>query len=202
MTIRPTIILFLLFSLFAVGLPGRAQEPVSPQVDTQRVVRLNPELKVAPQPTKITPMEEADIRRLMALVGAKELVVQKMAAMERALRPLITNALPPGAYREKLVTFYLERFDAEADPQKVLDLIVPIYAKYFSDQEIRELIRFCQTPLGQKAVKALPKISAESRQAGSALGRKLGREAMREVLMEHPDLAQDLLKARAAQSPH
>lgn len=201
MRIRLTIALFLLFSLFAAAFPGRAQESVAPQADSQRVVRLNPSLKVSPEQTRIDPAEDADIRKLMDLVGAKALAIQTMAAMEKALRPLMTRALPPGEYRGKLVDLFLEKFDSQADPQQVLDLIVPIYAKYFSDQEIQGLIQFYETPLGKKAVRVLPKIAAESRETGSTLGRKLGRDAMREVLTEHPDLARALVKARNAGSP-
>jgi uncharacterized protein len=201
MRIHPNVALFLLFFLFAVALPGRGQEPVSPEVDSQRVVRLNPSLKVSPGQTRIDPAEEADIRKLMDLVGAKALAMQAMAATEKALRPLMTRALPPGEYRGKLVELFLEKFDSQADPQGALDLIVPIYARYFSDQEIQELIQFYETPVGKKAVLVLPKIAAESREAGGEWGRKLGRDAMREVLTEHPDLARALVKARSAASP-
>ncbi len=202
MRTRLTLALLFLFSLFAAALPGRAQEAVEPQADSQRVVRLNPSLKVAPAPTRIDPAEEADIRKLMDLVGAKALAMQTMAAMEKALRPLMTRALPPGDYREELVELFLEKFDSQADPQQVLDMIVPIYAKHFSDQEIQGLIQFYETPLGKKAVQELPEIAAESREAGRAMGRKLGRDAMREVLTEHPDLAQALVKAQHAAKPH
>lgn len=199
MKIRPTIAVFIFFSMFMVASVGRAQESVSPgQANSQGVVRLNPSLQVSAKQTAIDPAEEADIRKLMDLVGAKALVVQRMAAMEKALRPLMIRSLPPGAYREKLVDLFLQKFDSEADPQKALDLEVPIYAEYFSDEEIRELIQFYETPLGEKAILALPKIMAESQAADEDWGKKVGRTTMRDVLLEHPDLAQALGKATRA----
>ena len=71
----------------------------------------------------------------------------------------------------------------------MLDLAVPIYDKNFSDQEIKSLIEFYQTPLGQKTIATLPKLSAELREEGRKLGESIGRDSMMEVLSEHPELA-------------
>jgi uncharacterized protein len=52
-----------------------------------------------------------------------------------------------------------------SDEQKLLDLYLPIYARHFSESELEELIRFYQTPIGQKAVRAMPAVVQESMQA-------------------------------------
>jgi hypothetical protein len=137
----------------------------------------------------------------MDLAGAKALITQSMATMEKNIRPLMTNSLPPGEYRGKLIDLFLEKFHSKADPQEVLDLVAPIYDKYLSDEEIRGLIQFYETPLGRKALAVLPRVMAESQEAGSEWGQKLGQEAMREVLSEHPDLARALTEAKKAAGP-
>jgi len=147
--------------------------------------------------TKIDPAKEADIRRLLDLVGTKGLVVQTMDSMSRSIKPLLTNSLPPGEYREKLVDLFFAKFSSKADVQHLLDLAVPVYDKNFSQQEIRSLIEFYQTPLGQKAIATLPKVSAEMQEQGRKWGEDLGRQCMVEVLSEHPELAAAL---NAAQS--
>ncbi len=77
----------------------------------------------------------------------------------------------------------------------MLDLAIPVYDKYLSDADIKGLIEFYSTPLGQKMIKALPNIMTESGEKGRQWGEKIGRESMIEVLQEHPDL-QEALQAR------
>lgn len=147
---------------------------------------------------KIDPAKEADIRKLLELTGAKALMVQNMSTMEQTIRPVITNSLPPGDYREKLVDLFLAKFHSKADPTHMVDLAVPLYDKYLSHEEIKGLIQFYQTPLGQKSVSVLPKLTTELVRAGQEWGRQIGGQAMQEVLAEHPDLADALETAGKA----
>jgi hypothetical protein len=74
---------------------------------------------------KIDPAKEADIRKLLELAGTKALVSQTMESMSKSIKPLLTNSLPPGDYREKLVDLFFAKFTAKADVQHLLDLAVP-----------------------------------------------------------------------------
>ena len=123
-----------------------------------------------------------------------------MDSMANTIRPLMTNSLPPGEYRVRLVDLFFVKFQSLADAAQFLDSsAVPIYDKHFSDDEIRGLIKFYETPLGQKAVSALPQVSNELREEGKTWGEQVGRQAMLEVLAEHPDLAEALKAAKAQQ---
>jgi hypothetical protein len=62
------------------------------------------------------------------------------------------------------------------------------------------LIRFYETPLGQKALSVLPKLSIEMQGEGMKVGEKLGRQSMLEVLSEHPEL-QKALEAAQKSAP-
>jgi hypothetical protein len=145
--------------------------------------------------------KEADIRQLLGLTGAGNLASQTMDQMEKDLRPLVSNALPPGDYREKLVDLFFERFRAKRDPAQLIAIVVPIYDKYYSDEEIKGLIKFYESPLGKKMAAALPQIMSESQAAGGKWGQELGRESMLEVLAEHPDLRRALEQAKATVPP-
>lgn len=150
---------------------------------------------------KIDPAKEADIRRLLDVMGAKAVAKQIMDGMEKNLKPMMVNSLPPGDYRDRLVELFFEKFQSRADMQQMLDMAIPGYDKYFSDDEIKGLIAFYQTPLGQKAMQVLPGLSAELQSQGSKWGQELGRQCMSEVLSEHPDLAQALAAAGKASHP-
>jgi len=122
--------------------------------------------------------------------------------MGKSLKPLMTQALPPGEYREKLVDLFFVKFQSRLDMQQLLDLAIPIYDKYLSHEEVRGLIEFYQTPLGQKTLKVLPTMLTELQEAGRKWGENLGRDSMREVLAEHPDLAKALEGAAQTAQPH
>jgi uncharacterized protein len=185
------------------SLPGqtesRSQHPsTSQQTDRQQT---------APAPTpsagqsKIDPAKEADIRRLLDLTGVKALITQTMERMEKTIKPLVTGSLPPGEYREKLIDLFFVRLHSKLDAQQLLDLAVPIYDKYLSHEEIKGLIQFYETPLGQKAVDVLPKMSSELQEEGRKWGEKIGRQSILEVLSEHPDLAKALEAAAKPAQP-
>jgi hypothetical protein len=161
----------------------------------------------SPPPATSSPMDprkEADIRQLLELTGAASLIRQMFARMEENMKPLMTNALPPGDYRETLITLFFEKFNSDVDPAAMVNLAVPIYGRAFSDREIRELIQFYQSPIGRKFASELPQMEVDLAQISYAWGQQLGRKAMEEVLTEHPELAKALKQAQAAahQQPH
>lgn len=144
---------------------------------------------------KIDPVKEADIRNLLDVTGTKANMVQVMSAMETNMRPSLTNMFPPGEYREHLIELFFEKFHSKADPQQMLELAIPVYDKYLSDEDIRALTQFYATPLGKKVITILPKVLIECTQAGEKWGEQLGRQSMQEVLAEHPDLKKALEEA-------
>ena len=159
----------------------------SPHLQTSSTSKASPTTQ-----TKIDSTKEEDIRKLLDLVGSKALVTQTMDSMSKSIKPLLTKSLPPGDYREKLVDLFFAKFTAKADVQHLLDLAVPVYDRNFSQQEIRSLIEFYQTPLGQKAIATLPKVTSEMQEQGRKWGEDLGKQCMVEVLSEHPELANAL----------
>jgi uncharacterized protein len=154
----------------------------------------------ASQP-KIDPAKEADIRQLMEVAGTKALMAQMMGTMETSIKPMLSNAFPPGDYREKLIDLFIAKFKSEGNLQQLLDLIVPIYDKYFSDKEIKDLIQYYRTPLGQKTIEVMPKLFAESQEAGRKWGEALGRQSMIDVLAEHPEFKKAMEDAKDPAEP-
>ncbi|HLV95891.1 MAG TPA: DUF2059 domain-containing protein [Candidatus Acidoferrales bacterium] len=151
----------------------------------------------------IDPAKEADIRHLLDVVGTTALVQQMMTTMEKSLKPLVANALPPGEYRDRLTDLFFEKFRSKFDTKRLLDFAVARYDENFSDEEIKGLLEFYQTPLGRKVVAVLPQMTAELQEDGRKLGQDIGRDSMLEVLSEHPDIAQALKEAsRRAATPN
>lgn len=146
---------------------------------------------------KIDPVKEADIHRLLDVTGASTLMNQILGNLEQNIKPLIANSLPPGDYRDKLIDLFLQKFNSKLDMKQLLDLAVARYDENFSDEEIKGLTAFYETPLGHKVVTVLPTLTGQLQQDGQKLGQQAGRDAMLEVLAEHPELAQALQEAAA-----
>jgi hypothetical protein len=151
--------------------------------------------------SKVDTAKEADIRRLLDLVGTRALLVQGFNEMSKDMKPALANSLPAGDYREKLIDLFLAKFMAKENMQQFLDLAVPVYDRNFSHEEIRSLIEFYQTPLGQKTISVLPKLTLELQEEGRKWGENLGRQSMMAVLSEHPELADALNAAQQASTP-
>ena len=94
-----------------------------------------------------TPAKKENIRTVLELTGSGKLGIQIMQNMT-------------AEYKKSLPTVPQEFWDEmakEANVDSLIDLVTPVYAKYFSDAEILELIAFYKTPLGQKLLSTEPK---------------------------------------------
>lgn len=149
-----------------------------------------------PEEVKIDPAKEADIRQLLDLTKASAMVTQLMGGMEQGIKPLMTSALPAGEYREKLVDLFFVKFHSKIESSNFVDLVVPVYDKYYTREEIDGLIQFYKTPLGQKMVAIAPKLSADLQAEGRKWGQQMGSDSMSEVLLEHPELEKAMEDAK------
>ena len=202
MRVRIAIPLLLVSAVLSAHGSARAQQAATTQAtgDAQKP----PSVPAADSSGEaaIPPAKEADIRKLLEVTGGAQLAKQMMDSMQGNMKPLLTRSLPPGEYRDQLVELFFEKFQSKADTQQLTNQLVPIYDRYLSDEDIKGLVQFYQTPLGQKALGVLPKLSAEAQSVGSKWGQDLGRQSMIEVLAEHPDLAKALQDAQKTAAPH
>ena len=185
--------------LFFLGaLPAHAQDQTTPSPAPPAAESTAPS-DSAPAQKPIDPAKAADIQRLIEVTGMRTLMEQTMSAMEANIRPNLEGSLPPGEYRAKLIELFVQKFESKLSIQDFLDLAATAYDKYLSDDDVKGLTQFYQTPLGQKTLTIVPKLTAELQTEGAAKGERAGRDAMAEVLTEHPDLAKAMQDA--AQAP-
>jgi uncharacterized protein len=72
-------------------------------------------------------------------------------------------------------------FVASFDPKQMEDLVVPIYVKNLTPEEMRASIQFYSSPVGQSLVHKLPAILQQSMAVGQEWGQKLAREAQERI---------------------
>lgn len=64
---------------------------------------------------------------------------------------------------------------------KMVDLYVPIYKKYLSAADLKQIVAFYESPAGKKLAGATPAIAGEGMQAGQQLGMEIVGEMMQEI---------------------
>ncbi len=120
------------------------------------------------QDAGIPAAKEAKIRELIRLNGAARL---GRAAIDQLL-PAMKTMLP------KVPESFWESFAAEIKVSELEDLLVPIYARHFTEAELQGLIDFYSSPLGRKVTGEMPAVMQESMAAGQAWGRDLAEKAV------------------------
>lgn len=58
----------------------------------------------------------------------------------------------------------------------LVDMLVPIYQEYLTQEDLEEVIKFYQSPAGKKLGSSAPHISMATMQAGQQWGMKLGQK--------------------------
>lgn len=103
-------------------------------------------------------------RELLEVTGAGELGIRMMSQMIDAKRQGMPN-VPDEFWQD---------FMAGVNPDDLNRLVVPIYARHFTVEEMKTMIAFYKTPVGQKLVSKLPVITQESMMVGRRWGMELG----------------------------
>jgi hypothetical protein len=155
----------------------------------------------APVPQKtsaIDPAKEADIRSLLELVGAHDLVEDSMTRAAEQYREKLLETVPDNqqgqAFVNTVITTYEKKFDVEA----VTEELVAVYDKHYSDDEIKGLLQFYGSPLGQKVAAESPKIGRELQEAVRATSAKAAKAALQEAKLDHPGVGQNARLSNAA----
>ena len=126
--------------------------------------------------TQAPPLSKHDkIKQLIMMTGspqmALDLMKQQMAVIKKSL------PLPPKAQDD-----FADQFVAAVKLDEFVDLLIPVYSRHLSEEEVDGLLAFNRTPLGQKILKTLPVIMAECGDAGQKWGSELGLRIGRDII--------------------
>jgi len=142
------------------------------------------------QASSIDPVKEADIRSLMELVGARDMVQDGANnAIEQSREKLIAT-VPNNDKGQAFVSAFAANYQKKLDVDQITEQLVGIYDKHFTDDEIKGLLQFYGSPLGQKVAAEMPKINRETQAAVRAVSSKAAKEALAEVKQQNPQVGQ------------
>ncbi len=104
--------------------------------------------------------------------NAAEVIVGKFK-LEMEHDPKIKQMLTPALLAD-LEQFFYELF---LSPETIKELAI-VYAQYFTLDDMQDLIKFYQSPVGQKLIKADPELKIKTQKIGEILLKKHEREYM------------------------
>ncbi len=131
------------------------------------VLMISPAATQEPATPKVDPATAAVARRLLSITGGAKLAVSTMETMIAAQRE--ANPQIPAGFWDAFLAH------ARRDTAQLVDLLVPIYARHLTRDDLEQLIRFYESPIGKRLTAVQPMISQESMVAGQTWGEAMAR---------------------------
>ena len=111
---------------------------------------------------------------MLRLTGMEKLMTQMKSQMVAAFQKQLTD-VPQD---------FWDRFEKKMDMHELVEKIIPVYAKYYSLEDLKAVNAFYESPTGQKVLAAMPKAMQESMKIGQEWGEKIGKQAAAEAEAE------------------
>ena len=143
-----------------------------------------------PQNSSIDPTKEADIRSLMELVGARDLVQDGVNTAIEQSREKLLATVPNNDKGQAFVNAFAVSYQKRFDVDQVTNQMVVSYDKHFTDDEIKGLLQFYGSPLGQKFAAEMPKINRETQGVIRVANTKAAKDALAELKQQNPEIGQ------------
>jgi hypothetical protein len=123
--------------------------------------------------------DTAKIALIRQVIAATRAADQTVLAME-------TSLPAQRASNPRIPAVFWDRFAERARARRAdfVELLVPIYSHLFSTAELRGLLEFYRSPLGQRLLEAQPDLTREAMLAGQQWGTRLGAEIGQELAAE------------------
>lgn len=141
---------------------------------------------VTTQTASIDPTKEADIRSLMELVGARDSLQDLATRGAEQFRENLTASVSDNERGQKFVNAFVESYKAKFDADAAAGQLEAIYDKHFTDDEIKGLLQFYGSPLGQKFAAEMPKINVETQAASRTFSTRIAKDVLQDLRKQYP----------------
>lgn len=118
-----------------------------------------------------SPSKHEDLNELMELTGAGQLGIQVMEQMIGSFKQGNTG----------IPDKFWDEFMAEVNVNELVELVIPIYGKYLTRNDVKQLIKFYKTPVGKKLIEVQPMIMQESMMIGQEWGQKIAEKVIKSL---------------------
>lgn len=146
---------------------------------------------VAKTESPIDPVKDADIRALLELVGARDQVQESVRQTAEQYRVKLLASVPNSEKGQAFVNTTINEYEKRYDVDRVTEQLVALYDKHYSDEEVKSLLQFYGSPLGQKVAAEGPKIFREIQETTRSEAAKAVRDALQQAKQENPGVGQN-----------
>jgi uncharacterized protein len=133
-------------------------------------------IALAQTPSPAPPSQEKArlIREMLDVVGTRQLAAQMLDQMFESMKTAFPKVDPAlwVRLRDRMLSRSLD------------ELYIPIYDRHYSEADLRDILAFYRSPVGQRMLKGLPALLDESMKAGREWGRAIGQELQQEIYEE------------------
>lgn len=139
----------------------------------------------------VDPAKEADIRALLELVGARDQVQDSVKQSAEQYREKLLAMVPNNEKGQQFVNTTINAYESKYDFDRVNEQLVTLYDKHYTTEDIKALLQFYGSPLGQKVAAESPKIFREIQEATRTEAAKAVKDALQEAKQENPGVGQN-----------
>ena len=173
------VLVIIYIGAFLIAIQGVSQSPAQAQN-----VTASPQTAPSNDPAK-----EADIRSLLELVGTRDAVEDAALRGAEQFRENLLASVPDTERGRQFVNAFVGEYQEQFKPNEITSQFVTVYNKHFTDDEIRGLLQFYGSPLGQRYASEMPKITAEIQAANRGVSTRLAKDVLQELRRQYPGMA-------------
>lgn len=111
------------------------------------------------------------IQKMLELSGSGKTGIQVMNNMIASFQNSYSNVNQQ----------FWDDFAQQVTAEDIVNLIIPIYDKYYTEKDVDQLILFYGSPIGKKTIEMMPVITKESMAAGQLWGAEIGRKVYEQL---------------------
>lgn len=111
---------------------------------------------------------EKSVRELLTITGAGEMGKQMMRNMLPGLKQMVPQ-VPEAFWTE---------FMNEVDANELIDQVIPIYQRHYSEEDLQAAIKFYRSPAGRRMIEKQSVVMQESMQVGQQWGQDVARRVI------------------------
>ena len=137
--------------------------------------------------TSPTEDKTANVRRLLTLMGAEKLQASIIDQFMNIFKSSFAKTARPDERSQKILDRMTTLFTEEVKKADFLQMTADLYSKNFTNDEIKELIQFYESPVGRKTIQVLPTVTQESMTRGAELGQIAAKRALERMAEEFPE---------------
>jgi hypothetical protein len=125
----------------------------------------------------------------MELVGARDAMQDFATHGADQLRENLLASVPATDRGQQFVNAFIDDYKAKFNADEATAQLVDIYDQHFTQDEIKGLLQFYGSPLGQKFAAEMPKINGEMQAANRAFSTRIAKEVLQDLHKQYPSMA-------------